>query len=112
MRGSHGSSPESRRRGGAGGTAWGGGMGWRCKGEGSRVAAGLCASVHCCSLLLAERRKKETGRRKREEKKTKEKKRKKYGKFSKLGKFLKNKKNYEVSQKLFLYKKSCMSSYK
>jgi hypothetical protein len=44
-----------------------GGMGWRWRGGRLGVAAGLCASVHRCSLLLAERRRKETGRRKVEE---------------------------------------------
>jgi hypothetical protein len=58
---------EGGREGEEGGTAWGGhGVALQ---EGGRlgVAAGLCASVHHCSLLLAERRKKETGRRKEEE---------------------------------------------
>jgi hypothetical protein len=57
------------------------------------VAAGLCASVHRCSLLLVERRKKETGRRKREEKKRKGRKRKEKNmeNFLNFGKILKNK---------------------
>jgi hypothetical protein len=70
MGGSHGSSLESRRREGrrGGGHGLGGGHGVALQ-EGGRlgVAAGLCASVHHCSLLLAECRKKETGRRKEEE---------------------------------------------
>jgi hypothetical protein len=83
--GSRGAQP----RGGAAEGAMGGG-------EGSAWLLACAPSVHSCSMLLAERRKKEKGRRKekerRKEKKRKEKKRKKYENFSKLGKFLKNKK--------------------
>jgi hypothetical protein len=78
-----------RRRGTAGGAAWGEGQQGSCRG--GAMGGGGTAPVVAWSLFYVRAGRKQEGGERRGKKKTKEKKGKKYGNFSKHGKYLKNK---------------------